>query len=415
MRPAVQVASSTIFLHKVAVGTHAGQHYRLTMRAQADTAGGSWASLGVVYLKSGRHQGNVDLYNQKKPLNRVRSTRWETYTISGTLPKQVDTLLITPNVNLNGRFAFDDFRLEAKLSTGAWQTVPIANGDFETPALSDSSATMLPTSWQHYTGPVAGYTYRVAREASGNHYLLVRGTAVVAYGDNRVAGHYQKVNGVKIYYETYGQGPPLLLLHGNGESIKSFRHQIASLARHYRVIAVDTRDHGHSAATKDLLTYDLFADDMVALLDALHVPSAHVLGWSDGGNTGLSLALRYPARIRSLAAMGANITADTTAVPGSFFGYVQQASRSGPVRSQRLNALMANYPQMPTQKLATIHTPVLILAGEKDIIKEAHTRLIAASIPGAQLHILPGLTHYAPQENPGAFNEVVLKFLQSQP
>ena len=403
-----------MFGRRVAVTPYAGRPYRFSMRAQADTAGGSWASLHLIYSKGRRLLGDADIYNQKTPLSRVYSASWQTYTIAGTLPKQIDTLTLIPNVMLGGRFAFDDFRLEVDQPGGTWLSVPLANGDFEASGLPDSSATRLPPGWKVLL-PVAGYTYRVAQEPNGNHYLLVRGTGIVAYGDNPRAGHYQLANGVKLYYETYGQGPPLLLLHGNGESIGSFRAQIGELARRYQVIAVDTRDQGKSAPTEGVLTYDLFAQDMVALLDALHVPAAHVVGWSDGGNTGLSLALHHPARVKSLVTMGANLFADTTAVDAKLLGQVRQASQRGPKRERRLNALLLNYPQMKPAELATIKAPVLVLAGEKDIIKEAHSRLIAGSIPGAQVRILPSVTHYAPQENPALFNQAVLDFLAKQP
>ena len=412
MQPSVRVADGTLFRQKVAVAPYAGRRYRLTMRAQADTAGGSWASLGIVYYRAGRYLADADLYNQKKPLNRVRSGRWTTYTIAGTLPAGTDTVQLNPNVHGNGRFAFDDFRLEVAQPGGAWLPVPLANGDFEAPAPADSSATRLPPGWQPYEPrPVAGYTYRVAREAAGNCYLLLRGAGIVPYGDNRAAGRYQPANGVKLYYETYGQGPPLLLLHGNGESINSFRYQMADLAQRYQVIAVDTRDQGKSGLTKGVLTYDLFAEDMVALLDALRIPAAHVVGWSDGGNTGLSLALHHPARVRSLVTMGANLYADTTAVEASILKYFGEARRHGPAPTRRLAGLVLDYPRMTPAELSRIQTPALVLAGEKDVIKEAHTRLIAASIPGAQLAILPGLSHYAPQENPAVFNAAVLEFL----
>jgi pimeloyl-ACP methyl ester carboxylesterase len=411
-QPALLVATSTMFTQKVPVAPYAGRPYRLTMRAWADTAGGSWASLGIVYTQAHRYRGRADLYDQKTPLNRVRSAEWATYTITGTLPAQADTVLLTPNVNGNGRFAFDDFRLEVSQLGGTWQAVPLANGSFEVSAPADSSATRLPVGWRAV--PVAGYTYRVAPAAAGGHYLLLRGRGLVPYGTNRQAGHYQLANGVKLYYETYGQGEPLMLLHGNGESINSFRYQVAELARHYQVIAVDTRDHGQSAATKGVLTYDIFAQDVLALLDALHLPAAHVLGWSDGGNTGLSLALHHPARVKSLITMGANLFADSTAIDGRLLRYVQQASQRGPRRERRLNALLADYPRMQPAELAAIRVPVLVLAGEKDVIKMPHTQLIAASIPGAQVRILPGLTHYAPQEDPAAFNKVVLEFLDRQ-
>ncbi|MBF9238565.1 alpha/beta fold hydrolase [Hymenobacter sp. BT683] len=411
-QPPVRVADGTMFRQKVAVAPYGGQRYRLTMRAQADTAGGSWASLGIVYYKGGRYLADADLYNQKKPLNRVRSPRWTTYTIAGTLPVGTDTVHLNPNVHGNGRFAFDDFRLEVAQPGDTWVSVPLTNGDFEAPAPADSSATRLPPGWQPYEPrPVAGYTYRVARESAGNHYLLLRGTGIVSYGDNRAVGRYQMANGVRLYYETYGQGPPLLLLHGNSYSIGGFNYQIADLARHYRVIAVDTRDQGKSAITKGVLTYDLFAEDMVALLDALHVPAAHVVGWSDGGNTGLSMALHHPARVRSLVTMGANLYADTTAVEAGILDEIRENLRRGPARYRRITTLLLDYPRMKPAELAAIKAPVLVLAGEKDVIKEAHTRLIAASIPGAQVTILPGLSHFAPQEDPAVFNAAVLDFL----
>ena len=409
-KPPLVVGSSTMFGQKAAVAAHAGRPYRLTMRAQADTTDGAWASLGIVYLRGRSYLGHADVYDQKTPLNRVRSRQWLTYTITGTLPQKADTVLLTPNVNGNGRFAFDDFRLEAQAPGGTWQPVPLANGNLEAAAPADSSATRLPPGWRA-SDPTAGYTYRVAAEASGNHYLLLRGSGTVPYGSNARAGRYVVANGTKIYCETYGQGQPLLLLHGNGGSISEMRYQIADLARQYQVIVVDTRDQGKSAATKPVLTYDLFADDMAALLAALRLPAAHVVGWSDGGNTGLSLALRHPARVRSLTTMGANIFIDSTVLENKVLQQFTEASRKSPKQYRRLFQLMLDYPRQQPAQLAAIKAPVLVLAGEKDIIKEAHTRLIAASIPGAELRIFPGLSHYAPQEDPAVFNRAVLEFL----
>lgn len=322
---------------------------------------------------------------------------------------QTGTATFPHEIRHSLQFSGDDFRLEVGQPGGRWQVIPLPNGDFEAAASAALSATRLPPGWQT-RAPTAGFTYRVALEANGNHYLLLRGTEVVPYGHNARAGHYQLANGVKLYYETYGQGQPILLLHGNGESIASFGGQIAELARHHRVIAVDTRDHGQSAATKSVFTYDLFTQDMLALLDALQLPAVHIVGWSDGGNTGLSLALHHPERVKSLVRMGANICADSSAVPAKFLDYVRQGSRRGPAH-RRLNTLMLNHPQMKPADLAGIKVPTLVLAGEKDLSKEAHTRLIAASIPGAQLVIFPGLTHYAPQETPALFNQIVLDFL----
>ncbi|RZK59008.1 MAG: alpha/beta fold hydrolase, partial [Hymenobacter sp.] len=128
------------------------------------------------------------------------------------------------------------------------------------------------------------------------------------YGDSAAVGRYVQVAGARLYCEQYGQGEPLLLLHGNGQSIKDFSQQIGFFARRFHVIAVDTRAQGKSPdATTGPLSYRLFAEDMRQLLDSLHLRRVAVLGWSDGGNTALEMALRYPARVSRLAIMGANL------------------------------------------------------------------------------------------------------------
>ena len=237
-----------------------------------------------------------------------------------------------------------------------------------------------------------------------------------AYGRNPAAGKYCQLPGVKFYYETYGQGEPLLLLHGNGESIHSFRQQIDAFATHFQVIAVDTRAQGKSVDTLTApLTYELFATDMKTLLDSLHLPSAHIVGWSDGGNTGLLLAQHYPTYVRKLVMMGANLFPTTEAVEAKMLRQSEQGRqlllKRGKLAQARLLTLVLTEPHLTYAALATISAPTLVLAGEKDIVKRAHTHAIGAHLPHGQVMILPGLTHYAPQENPALFNKTVLDFL----
>jgi pimeloyl-ACP methyl ester carboxylesterase len=409
----LQVGSVGWIEQKVAVRAYAGQPYRLSMRARVDSTrtGGTKVDIcGFVFDK--RHTLLGIHTRDGAP---ARAKEWQTYTITQKLAPTADTLLLRLYYYLNGTFAFDNIKLEVARNQ-QWQQVPLVNGDFEAPIPPSQT---LPPGWR-VDAPIAGFSPRGQR-AQGNGYLEVLGQGIVYHGHDQDAGHYVTANGVKLYYETYGQGPPLLLLHGNGESIGSFRNQIGTFAKHYRVIAVDTRDHGQSATTRGKLTYDLLADDMRALLDSLRVPAAHIVGWSDGGNTGLSMAMRYPARVKSLVTMGANLYADTTAVEANMLKEVRQthllASLLGLAnkefhRAHRLTALLLHYPNWQPADLTAIRAPVLVMAGEKDIIKRSHTLLIASSIAGAQVQFLPGLTHYAPQENPLLFNEAVLRFLQ---
>lgn len=412
------------FEQHVDVRAYAGKPYRVSTRLRVTPPPGDSANADadVFTLVEGQKKEYLGSSSIAAPaLAKCRDGQWHAVSFSGKLPAAAAELTITGRVHLNGTFNFDDFGLEVETAKGRWQAVPLVNGNFD--AAAADSASGFPNGWRP-TYRVVGYTWRTVPAAAGgpgNRQLELTGQEVVEYGKNPAAGHTIAVNGSKLYYETYGTGEPLLLLHGNSQSIRFFNDQIPVLARHFQVIAVDTRAQGKSTTDGRELTYDLFADDMSALLTALHLPAANVVGWSDGGNTGLSMALRYPAQVRRLVTMGANLYADTTAVQASMLKQVRTDRRSltllvpfsAQVRRQRpLLTLLLNYPRLKPAQLAAIKAPVLVLAGEQDIIKEAHSRLIAASIPGAQLLLFPKLTHNAPQEDPALFNETVLAFLR---
>src|SRR4026208_1625671 len=121
--------------------------------------------------------------------------------------------------------------------------------------------------------------------------------ALVKYGSNPAAGRTFSHDGVKLYYEVYETGEPLLLVHGNGSSIGELKAQIDHFRKRYRVIAMDSRDHGKSGDSPDEITYEKMTDDLAALLDHLKTGPVNVLGWSDGGIEGLLLGIRHPAKV----------------------------------------------------------------------------------------------------------------------
>ena len=405
------------FRQRVDVSPYAGKPYRVSARMKVEAPAGDSADanvFGVTFDKNKKYLGSSTPGQMRA---KRRDGIWRPYSLTGRLPAQATQLTINASTYLNGTFGYDDFKIEIETSKGHWQPVPLTNGDFS--AATADSTTQFPNGWRP-SFLVAEYTYRTVAEPSGNRYLEIVGRNVVQYGKNARAGHTVAVNGIKLYYETYGQGEPLLLLHGNGQSISAFNGQIPELAQHYQVIAVDTRAQGQSTTNGQTLTYDLFAEDMSALLTALHIPAANVVGWSDGGNTGLSLALHHPQQVKRLVTMGANLWADTMAVTAATIKEVRQGKMQTtllwPINKQArkmrpLMVLLLNYPRMKATDLAGISAPTLVLAGEKDLIKDAHSRLIASSIPHGQVQILPGLTHYAPQEAPAVFNAAVLGFL----
>lgn len=236
----------------------------------------------------------------------------------------------------------------------------------------------------------------------------------IYYGNNPKAGHYADVNGIKLYYETYGSGEPLIMLHGNGGSIDAFRNQIPFFEKYYRVIAIDSRLQGKSGGSADTISYEMMASDFCALLDQLQIKSAYVLGWSDGGIDGILMALNCPDRVKKLAASGANTVADTTALSQADFVEMKKVvanPQSSPVE-KALNQMMIDQPNIAYSELGKIKCPVLIMAGDRDMIKPEHTLKIFQSIPGASLCIFPDSHHGVCQQHPELFNETVLKFFR---
>ena len=219
---------------------------------------------------------------------------------------------------------------------------------------------------------------------------------------------------IKLFYTKQGNGPSLLLLHGNGEDGTYFIHQMAEFSRDFTVYAIDTRGHGQSPRGRAPFTISQFAEDLLAFMDQQGLTQADILGFSDGGNIALTFALRYPDRVRRLILNGANLD------PGGVKPLVQlpivagyhlaALSKSPKAKVHReLLGLMVNEPHIAPAELKKLSMPVLVMAGTQDMIRERHTRLIAASIPGARLALIPG-DHFIANKEPAAFNRAVRTF-----
>ncbi len=255
--------------------------------------------------------------------------------------------------------------------------------------------------------------------------------AGIIYGSNPKAGHYVHVNGIRLYYEIYGKGHPLLLMHGNGGSIYSMRYQIPALAKHFEVIAVDSRAQGRSTDTDAPLTFTLMASDMAGLLDSLHIDSSFVVGWSDGAIIGLKLALNYPQKVAKLVSDGANFVADSTALPESMlkamattpFSKLDTATQEAIIKHfffpkraglifDQLNELDLKHPHFSLAQLHSIQVPTLVMAGDHDLIKLGHTVKLFQNLPHADLCIVPGAHHNLLQTRPSLANKIIIEFLE---
>jgi pimeloyl-ACP methyl ester carboxylesterase len=238
------------------------------------------------------------------------------------------------------------------------------------------------------------------------------------------------VNGVQLWYAVFGtgHGSPVILLHGGLANANYWGNQVPVLARDHQVIVLDTRGHGRSGRNAQPLGYNLMATDVVALMDELNLPKAAVIGWSDGGITGLELAMHHPDRISRVFAFAAN--SDPSGVKDVhdspvFTAFIARAGKE----YARLNPtpggfkafdgdiekMWASQPHFSAKDLQAITVPVWIADGDHDeAIKRSDTDFLAEHIPAAREIILPGVSHFAFLQDPDTFSYAITRFLSER-
>lgn len=242
----------------------------------------------------------------------------------------------------------------------------------------------------------------------------------LSIGDNAHAGHYVKIRGFNMYYETYGNGLPLLMIHNNGGSISNFMYQIPYFAKNFKVIVADSRAQGKSIDKGDSLSYEMMADDVNALLDSLRLTQCFVIGWNDGAITGLLLAIHHPEKVRKLAITGARLSADTSALDATVVNWASQYNVSFEQMTQteetknkhKVAKLLSYQPHIAATALQKIVCPVLVISGDHDIVLSKHTLLIASSIPESCLWIIPRSGNSLLLNFKDQFNDIVDDFFR---
>jgi pimeloyl-ACP methyl ester carboxylesterase len=237
------------------------------------------------------------------------------------------------------------------------------------------------------------------------------------------------VNNVSIYFAQFGEGPPVLLLHGGLGSSAYWGHQVRQLAKNYNVIVMDTRGHGRSPVMSGSFSYALFAEDAASLLDVLKIPTVSIVGWSDGAITGLQLAISRPDRVAKLFAFGANSSVSGLKKNGSksrtFQAYAERCKaeyaqispspEKWPELLSGLRPMWRGEPEFTKQMFGLIKAPTAISDGEyEELIQREDAERMSREIPGARLIILPNVSHFAMLQNPQEFNSSLISFLASQ-
>ncbi|OEJ43145.1 hydrolase [Streptomyces agglomeratus] len=247
-------------------------------------------------------------------------------------------------------------------------------------------------------------------------------------------GDYVELPGVRTWYETDGAGVPLVLLHGGFCTNETWGAQRADFAARFRVFLPERRGHGHTPDVEGPLSYQDMADDTIAFMESLVDGPAHLVGWSDGGVVALLVAIARPDLVRKVVAMGANFlpgpqsvvapemldqmtpdAPDLAMVRQAYEAVSPDGAAHWPVVVGKLADMYRTEPTIPTEDLARIGRPTLVLVGDNDLVTLEHTIALYRAIPASELAVVPGTSHAVPLEKPGEVNRLILDFLANDP
>jgi len=230
------------------------------------------------------------------------------------------------------------------------------------------------------------------------------------------------VNDIKMYYAEYGEGDPILFIHGGLGSADVWGYQVAEFAKDHLVIVADSRGHGRSTRSEQPFGYDLMTSDYVALLDYLKLDKVTLVGWSDGGIIGIDMAMRNPEKLTRVIAQAANVTTNGLKADvmnnKTFNNYINAAGEAyrklSPTPNEydafvtQISAMWGSQPAWTTGDLGKIKVPVTLAIGDHDeAIKLDHTEMMARQIPGSKLVILKDASHFAMLQDPEGYNAMI--------
>ena len=244
-----------------------------------------------------------------------------------------------------------------------------------------------------------------------------------------MTGRVVEANGVRHHVEEAGSGDTVVLLHGGLGSSETFAAQVPALAERFRVVAFDRRGHGRTPDVEGPFGYDAMLDDTVALLSALRIGRARIVGFSDGAILGLLMAVRRPELVERLVAIGGNAwpdgmepwfttwlaRAEAETYPQAYVDAYGRLSPDGPshwpVVFAKTKRMWLEEPSISEAELAGIEAPTLVMAGDRDLVSPEHSVVLYRTLPNARLAIVPGATHDVHEERPEVVNRLLVDFL----
>lgn len=236
--------------------------------------------------------------------------------------------------------------------------------------------------------------------------------------------------GARIWCSSYGEGAPVILLHGGLGHSGNWSHQVPALVdAGYRAIVIDSRGHGRSTRDGQPYSYELMASDVLAVMDRLGVPKAAIVGWSDGACTGLVLARRHPERVSGVFFFACNMDSSGTKpfVPTPLidrcfsrhvadYAALSATPNDFKAFSDAVGLMQRTQPEYDASDLASIDVPVTVCqSADDEFIRIEHAEYLAKTLPQGRLGVLEDVTHFAPLQRPELFNAAIAEFLATLP
>ena len=264
--------------------------------------------------------------------------------------------------------------------------------------------------------------------------MLIGKAKFNAWKKNNIVENYIDIGDIKMYYATFGTGEPVFLLHGGMVDYSSWFLQIKELAKYFQIFTPDTRAHGRTTDSDKPLSYELFASDIVQLMNKLDIEKASFVGWSDGGCTSLVLGLKYPELVNKLVLCGTPYSisnyfpeifesfsnVDPNNLPKDYkfikkaYEKVASNPNNWPKFIEKGMDLAMREPNFTLEQLKNIRSPTLIIEGEiEHLYPLAVIQEMNDAIPNARLEVIPGGTHLALIEKPKTINKLIISFLKN--
>jgi len=242
-------------------------------------------------------------------------------------------------------------------------------------------------------------------------------------------GTYVQTGDVRTWYADYGQGDPLVLLHGGLVDARFFEPNLSALAEHFHVFTPERRGHGHTPDVEGPITYQLMADDTVAFLDAVVREPADLVGHSDGAVVAMLVAILRPEAVKRLVMISGGYNTSGAAQPdveldvdqlvgflGKAYGEVSPDGEAHfPVVAAKIAELAKAEPNLEVSDLANINNRSLVMFADDDLMTLTHAVEMYDALPHAELAIVPGASHFLTAEKPHLVNAIILDFLTRDP